>query len=285
MARLVYCNGAFVEEAEAKVSVFDRGFLFADAVYEVTAVIGGKLVDFAAHLARLRRSLTELDLASPADDDRLLTLHREIVHRNALDLGHVYMQVTRGAADRDFVWPARDTPPTLVLFTQTRATLEPREAETGIRVALAPDLRWGRGDIKTVQLLYASMAKSQAKARGFDDVWMERDGFVTEGSSNNSYILSNDGTIVTPSLGRSILPGITRQAVLRAASEAGIAVEERAFTVAEAQGAREAFITSAGAFVTPVVAIDGVPVADGRPGELSRRLRRIYLDEAIRSAI
>ena len=225
MARVVYCNGGFTDEAGASVSVFDRGFLFADAVYEVTAVIGGRLVDFAAHLARLRRSLAELELPSPGDDAHLLELHRELVRRNDLDLGHVYMQVTRGAADRDFLWPPRDTPATLVLFTQTRATLEPKEAENGIRVALAPDLRWGRGDIKTVQLLYASMAKSQAKARGFDDVWMERDGFVTEGSSNNSYILTADGTIVTTSLGRSILGGITRTSVLRAATEAGVPVE------------------------------------------------------------
>ncbi|MBB3949411.1 D-amino-acid transaminase [Aureimonas jatrophae] len=285
MSRTVFVNGEFVPEADARISVFDRGFLFADAVYEVTAVIGGKLVDYAAHQARLRRSLAELDMASPAGDDELLALHRELVRRNGIDLGSVYLQVSRGAADRDFIWPPAETGPGLVLFTQTRASLESPEAERGLRVAVAPDLRWGRRDIKTTQLLYASMAKSQARRDGFDDVWMTENGFVTEGSSNNAYILTQDGTIVTPSLSRSILPGITRSAVLHGAAEAGLAIEERPFTVEEAQGAREAFITSAGAFVTAVVEIDGVRVGDGRPGDLARRLRRVYLDEAMRTAI
>ncbi|WP_062017326.1 D-amino-acid transaminase [Aureimonas sp. AU4] len=285
MSRTVFVNGEFVPEADARISVFDRGFLFADGVYEVTAVIAGKLVDYEAHQARLRRSLAELDLPSPATDDELLALHRELVRRNALDLGSIYLQVTRGAVDRDFVWPAADTRPGLVLFTQPRASLDSPEAERGLRVAVAPDLRWGRRDIKTVQLLYASMAKSQARREGFDDVWMTENGFVTEGSSNNAYILSQEGRIVTPSLSRSILPGITRSAVLRGAAEAGLEIEERPFSVAEAQGAREAFITSAGAFVTPVVEIDGVRVANGRPGDLAQRLRRLYLDEAIRTAI
>lgn len=285
MSRTVWCNGAFVPEEDARISVFDRGFLFADAVYEVTAVIGGKLVDYAAHQARLRRSLAELDLPSPGDDAFLLELHREIVRRNGLGLGHVYLQVTRGAADRDFAWPAAETVPGLVLFTQARASIETRESENGLRVGIAPDLRWGRRDIKTTQLLYASMAKSRARREGLDDVWMVEGGFVTEGSSNNAYILTREGRIVTPSLSRAILPGITRTAVLRGAAEAGVAVEERPFTVEEAQGAREAFVTSAGAFVTGVVEIDGVRVGDGRVGEMSRRLRRAYLDEAVRTAI
>jgi len=284
MSRTVYVNGDFVDEAQARISVFDRGFLFADAVYEVTSVIEGKLLDFPAHLERLRRSLRELQLPTPGTDDEILALHREMVTRNALRFGGVYMMVTRGAADRDFVWPAEGTPPGFVLFTQVRDGVETREASQGIRVACLPDLRWARRDIKTVQLLYPSMAKMEARRMGKDDVWMVEDGFVTEGSSNNAYIVTGEA-IVTRPLSNSILHGITRAALLRGVAEAGIELEERAFTVAEARGAREAFITSAGAYVTPVVEIDGAAIGDGRPGALTRRLREIYLEGAIRNAI
>lgn len=285
MSRIVYVNGAFVSEAEAKVSVFDRGFLFADGVYEVTAVIGGKLLDFAAHLTRLRRSLAELRLASPMEDAAILDLHRELVARNAIDLGHVYMMVTRGEADRDFAFPPEDTAPSFVLFTQSRKSIETPEVERGLKVATVPDLRWARRDIKTIQLLYPSMAKMEARRQGMDDAWMVEDGFVTEGTSNNAYIVTEDDAIVTRSLSNAILHGITRAAVLRTAAEAGLRVEERAFTVDEAKTAREAFITSAGAFVTPVVAIDGTGIGTGRPGELTKRMRAHYLEEAIRTAI
>ena len=285
MSRIVYVNGAYVPEAEATISVFDRGLLFADGVYEVTAVIGGKLLDFAAHMARLRRSLLELALPSPMDDDAILAIHRELVARNSLDLGHVYLMVTRGAADRDFAFPPEGTKPSFILFTQARAAIETPEATRGLKVATVPDLRWARRDIKTVQLLYPSMAKMEARSRGADDAWMVEDGFVTEGTSNNAYIVTQEGTIVTRSLSNAILHGITRAAVLRTAAEHGVRVEERAFTVDEARGAREAFITSAGAFVTPVVAIDDVPVGTGTPGELTKRMRANYLEEALRTAI
>ncbi|WP_019995705.1 D-amino-acid transaminase [Aureimonas ureilytica] len=285
MSRIVYVNGAYVPEAEAKLSVFDRGLLFADAVYEVTAVIEGKLLDFPGHMARLRRSLAELKLASPASDEEILAIHRELLRRNALTFGHVYLMVTRGAADRDFVWPKGDTPPSFVLFTQGRDAVETREAQEGLRVVSVPDLRWGRRDIKTVQLLYPSLAKMEAKRQGKDDAWMVEEGFVTEGTSNNAYIVTDEGRIVTRALSHAILHGITRAAILRGAAEADLAVEERPFTIAEAQGAREAFITSAGAFVTPVVEIDGVPVGDGRPGPIARRLRGLYLEEALRTGL
>ena len=285
MSRIVYVNGAYVPEAEATISVFDRGLLFADGVYEVTAVIGGKLLDFAAHMARLRRSLRELALPSPMDDDAILAIHRQLVASNALDLGHVYLMVTRGAADRDFAFPPEGTKPSFILFTQARAAIETPEATRGLKVATVPDLRWARRDIKTVQLLYPSMAKMEARSRGADDAWMVEDGFVTEGTSNNAYIVTQEGTIVTRSLSNAILHGITRAAVLRTAAEHGVRVEERAFTVDEARGAREAFITSAGAFVTPVVAIDDVPVGTGTPGELTKRMRANYLEEALRTAI
>jgi D-alanine transaminase len=282
--RIVYVNGEYVPEAEAKISVFDRGFLFADGVYEVTSVLGGKLIDFPGHAARLRRSLSELDMPAPVDDDALLTIHRELVARNGVEDGLVYLQVTRGAADRDFAYPAAPQP-SLVLFTQAKPGLADNPAaETGIEVVSLPDRRWGRRDIKTVQLLYPSMAKMEAKARGADDAWMVEDGAVTEGTSNNAYIVTGD-TIVTRHLGEEILHGITRAAVLRLAQEAQMKVEERSFTIEEAQAADEAFVTSASAFVMPVVGIDGAPVGAGAPGPITRRLREIYLDESRRAAL
>lgn len=283
-ARIVYVDGAYLPEGEAKVSVFDRGFLFADGVYEVTSVLGGRLVDFPGHLARLHRSLGELEMPAPVADGELLAIHRELVARNGVEEGMVYLQVTRGSADRDFAFP--DTPsPTLVLFTQAKALVDNPAAERGLSVVSVPDRRWGRRDIKTVQLLYPSMAKMVAKAQGADDAWMVEDGLVTEGTSNNAYIVTHDGTIVTRHLGEEILHGITRAAVLRMARESQMRVEERPFTVEEAQGAAEAFVTSASAFVMPVVRIDGAALGDGTPGPVSRRLREIYLEESQATAI
>lgn len=286
MSRIVYVNGDYLPEAEAKVSVFDRGFLMADGVYEVTTVVGGKLIDFAGHAARLERSLGELDMARPLGTEALLEVHRQLVTRNGLDEGLIYLQVTRGVADRDFAYPAKDTVPTLVLFTQRLAVLERESVKRGIKVASVPDLRWARRDIKTVQLLYPSMAKMAAKAKGADDAWMvEENGEVTEGSSNNAYIVTGAGTIVTRPLSHSILHGITRSAVLRLAAETGLGVEERPFALHEAKAAREAFITSASAFVTPVVEIDGTAIGDGLPGETTKRLRAIYIKESLARAI
>ncbi|MEX5727839.1 D-alanine transaminase [Rhodovulum iodosum] len=286
MSRTVYVNGAFVPEDEAKVSIFDRGFLFADGVYEVTSVLDGKLVDFAGHMKRLERSLTELDMPSPASTEELLQIHRELVTRNGLGEGLIYLQITRGApADRDFVFPdPEETAPTLVLFTQTKGIVDSPGAATGITVITIDDLRWGRRDIKTVQLLYPSMGKMMAKAAGAGDAWMVEDGEVTEGTSNNAYIVTG-GKIVTRHLGNEILHGITRAAVLRFAREAQMEVDERPFTVEEAKAADEAFVTSASAFVTPVVAIDGVSLGDGTPGPVARRLREIYVDEMKKAAV
>ncbi len=279
MSRTVYVNGAYLPEEEARISVFDRGFLFADGVYEVTSVLGGKLIDFAGHLGRLHRSLGELELTLPVSDAELEAIHRELVARNAVDEGMVYLQVTRGAADRDFAYPEAATP-SLVLFTQVKTLIGSASARNGIRVITVPDIRWGRRDIKTVQLLAPSMCKMMAKKAGKDDAWMVEDGFVTEGTSNNAYIVTGDGVIVTRQLGTEILHGITRAAVLRLAREAQMKVEERPFTVDEAKAAAEAFFTSASAFVTPVVEIDGVPVGGGAPGPVATRLREIYISES-----
>ena len=286
MGRIVYVNGAYLDESEATVSIFDRGFLMSDAVYEVTSVLGGKLIDFPGHIARLHRSLSELGIGFPASDDELLEIHRELVARNDITDGGVYLQVTRGnPGDRDFAFPPADTPVTLVMFTQSRPGVAASpDLGKGIAVISVPDLRWHRRDIKTTQLLYASMAKMAAKAAGAQDAWLVEDGMVTEGTSNNAYIVK-DGTIITRELSNDILHGITRAAVLRLAREAQMKVVERQFTVAEAQEADEAFITSASSFCMPVVQIDGVKVAGGTPGPMAERLREIYLEEARRTAI
>ncbi|ETX14148.1 D-amino acid aminotransferase [Roseivivax halodurans JCM 10272] len=285
--RTVYVNGEYLPETEAKVSIFDRAFLMADGVYEVTSVLGGKLIDFDGHAKRLDRSLSELDMPSPMGRDELLEIHRELVRLNEIEDGLIYLQVTRGApGDRDFVFPDPETTePTVVLFTQSKPGLaESPAAKEGIRIISIEDQRWGRRDIKTVQLLYPSMGKMMAKKAGADDAWMVEDGAVTEGTSNNAYIVKGD-TIVTRQLSTDILHGITRAAVLRFAREAQMKVEERPFTIEEAQGADEAFITSASAFVTPVVEIDGVALGGGTPGPLAARLREIYLDESRKAAI
>lgn len=279
MSRIVYVNGAYVPEEEARISVFDRGFLFADGVYEVTSVLDGRLIDFAGHVARLRRSLGEIEIPFVVEAEALEAIHRELLARNGLSEGMVYLQVTRGAADRDFAYPETATP-SLVLFTQAKALIDAPSARSGIKVVTVPDIRWARRDIKTVQLLAPSMCKMIAKKAGKDDAWMVEDGFVTEGTSNNAYIVTAEGVIVTRQLSAAILHGVTRAAVLRLAREARMKVEERPFTVAEAKAATEAFFTSASAFVTPVVEIDGVPVGTGAPGPVATRLREIYIAES-----
>ncbi|MCB2137476.1 MAG: D-amino-acid transaminase [Rhodobacteraceae bacterium] len=287
MNRIVYVNGEYLPEAEAKVSVFDRGFLMADAVYEVTSVLDGKLIDFAGHSARLDRSLRELEMSWPCTEAELLAIHRELVARNDIVEGMIYLQVTRGnPGDRDFVFPdPAATRPTLVLFTQSKPGLaENPAAKAGWKVISVPDIRWHRRDIKTVQLLYPSMAKMMARKAGADDAWLVEDGFVTEGTSNNAYIVKG-GRIITRALSNDILHGITRAAVLRFAREAQMTVEERSFSIEEAMTAEEAFITSASSFVMPVVAIDGASLGGGRPGPVATRLREIYLEESRKTAI
>lgn len=284
MTRIVYLNGAWLAEADAKVSVFDRGFLFADAIYEVTAVIGGKLIDYPGHAARLQRSLSELDIPCPLSEPALLDVHRDIARRNGLDEGLIYLQLSRGAADRDFAYPAKPEP-TLVLFTQAKPVLNNPRNETGISIATVPDWRWERRDIKTVQLLYPSMAKMEAMRRGADDAWLVEDGLVTEGSAATAHIVKADGTLVTRGLSNALLHGITRASIIDLARGAGMNVEERSFSVEEAQTAAEAFITSATNFATAVVKIDDVIIGTGMPGPVSRKLRGLYTQSRLASAI
>lgn len=286
MTRTVYVNGAYVPENEAQISIFDRGFLMADGVYEVTSVLQGKLIDFEGHAVRLERSLSELDMGMPCTMDELLDIHRELVRANEIDEGLVYLQITRGSdGDRDFAFPDPETTkPTLVLFTQSKPGMANSAAsQKGAKIISIEDIRWGRRDIKTVQLLYPSMGKMMAKKVGCDDAWMIEDGFVTEGTSNNAYIVKGN-KIITRGLSNDILHGITRAAVLRMAKEAQMEVEERSFTIEEAKEADEAFSTSASAFVMPVVEIDGVAMGDGTPGPVAKRLREIYLDESLKKA-
>lgn len=280
MSRTVYVNGQFVPEEEAVVSVFDRAFLFADGVYEVSSVLGGCLVDNEAHLNRLGRSLDELKMPHPCDNETIEALQKELIARNDLTEGVVYMQVTRGSADRDFGFPV-DAKPTLVMFTQKKNVLKSPAAESGIRVVTTPDIRWRRRDIKTVGLLGPSLAKQASLEQGADDAWMVEDGYVTEGSSNNAYIVTQDGVIVTRQLSNDILHGITRAAVLELCEKRGLTVEQRPFTPEEAYRAREAFSTSASSFVMPVVEIDGKVIGNGKPGHIATELRQIYIEHAL----
>jgi D-alanine transaminase len=279
MSRIVYVNGSYVPEAEAKVSVFDRAFLFGDGVYEVTAVVEGQLLDFAAHLARLDRSLEEIALRPPLGQAELRALHEKLIARNKLDEGIVYLEITRGVADRDFAYPD-DAKPTVVAFTQSRPLIENPYATTGVKIITIPDIRWKRRDIKSTAMLGQAMGKQAAKLRGAYEAWMVEDGHVTEGTSSSAFIVDKDGIVRTQPLGHHILPGVTRRSVLRLAEIEGIRVEERPFTVAEALSAREAFMSAASAFVLPIVEVDGVRIGDGRPGPIAKLFRELYIEEA-----
>lgn len=279
MSRIVFVNGSFVPFGEATIPVMDRGFLFADGIYEVSAVLGGALVDHEAHLARLDRSLGEIRIPNPYTVAEWTELCRELVRRNGLAEGLVYMQVTRGVAERDFAFPKEATP-TVVMFTQPKTIARSPQAETGVAVITVPDLRWKRRDIKSVALLAQVLAKQAAAEAGVAEAWMVEDGFVTEGSSSTAFITTRDRRIVTRPLSNAVLPGITRQSVMGLAVEQGLTLDERLFSVDEAHAAAEAFLTSASMLVMPVVAIDGQPVGSGKPGPLSRRLRELYLQRA-----
>ena len=282
--RTAYVNGEFVPLEDARISVLDRGFLFADGIYEVTAVLGGKLIDNGPHLERLQRSLAEIGLESPVTMDELTELQLQLVRRNGLSEGGVYLQITRGAAERDFGFP-EGAKPSLVMFTMAKTLLANPMAEKGASVVTVPDLRWKRRDIKSVALLAQVLAKQEAARQGANEAWMVEDGFVTEGSSSTSFIVTMDGKIVTRPLSNAVLPGITRQAVMALAEKRGLTLEERAFTVEEAYEAAEAFLTSASTFVMPIVKIDNRTLSNGAPGPVARELRALYIEAALASAV
>lgn len=278
MSRIVFINGEFLPEQDGKISIFDRGFLFADGVYEVTAVVDGRLVDYQPHMDRLERSLGELRMAWPCTKAELRRMHEEIIRRNALDEGMVYMQVTRGTADREFKFP-KDVAPNLIAFTQSRKLIDNPDATTGVTVITVPDIRWMRRDIKSVMLLAPVLGKQAAYEAGAFEAWMIEDGAVTEGTSSNAYIVK-DGQVITRPLSNRILAGITRQSLFRLAKDSNVRIEERTFTATEAYEADEAFLTSASNFVLPIVEIDGRRIGGGQPGPVARRLRELFLDAA-----
>jgi D-alanine transaminase len=279
MTRMVFVNGEVLPADQAVIPIMDRGFLLADGVYEVSAVLNGRLVDNEAHLARLARSLAEIRIPNPYSTDAWTRLQTNLVSRNGLAEGLVYLQVTRGVAERDFAFP-KDAKPTVVMFTQAKAITRSALAESGAGVVTVPDLRWKRRDIKSVALLAQVLAKQAAVEAGVAEAWMVEDGVVTEGSSSTAFIIRPDQRIVTRPLSNALLPGVTRASVMRLAREHDLVLEERAFTIEEAHRAAEAFFTSASSFVMPVVAIDGRPIGDGRPGPLTRRLRALYFERA-----
>lgn len=274
---IAWLDGDFLPLAEARIPVTDRGFLFADAVYEVTAVIDGHLVDADAHMARLFNSLSGIGIAAPWSASELLALQWRLAVRNGLREGLVYLQVTRGSEPgRGFV-PNAATRPTLVAFVEHRALRAAARSKTGLSVVTCPDLRWARREIKSTALLAQVLAKQLAAAQGADEAWMIEDGYVTEGASSTAYIVTRSGEVITTPLDSNILPGITRAALIERGAALGLAWVEKRFTLAEALTAREAFGSGAGMLVRPVTSIDGTPIGDGRPGPVVRALLEAYL--------
>lgn len=282
MSRVAWVNGRFRPRQQAAISIDDRAVLFADSVYEVCEVFGGAMVDLTAHLDRLDRSLRELAMAAPMGRRALTVVMRETARRNRVRDGMVYVQVSRGAAPRDFLFPDPPAKPTLIVTARSidRAAAGARAIQ-GMAVITAPDIRWGRVDIKTTGLLPNVLAKEAARARGAREAWLtDRDGFITEGGSSNAWIITRAGALVTRPADGAILRGVTRGTLLRLAQEMGLTVEERPFTRTEALAAREAFVTAATTLVAPVIRIDDEPVGDGRPGALTLELRRRLHDVA-----
>jgi D-alanine transaminase len=285
MARAIYVNGRYLPYQEARIHAEDRGFLFGDAVYEVCPVLDGRLVDEAPHLDRLERSLRELRIAAPMARSALSHVMRETVRRNRVSDGWVYLEVSRGAAPRDFLFPSEEVDRTVVCLARSSPRAKGEAlAAIGIAVVTTPDQRWARPDIKTVQLLAPALAKELAKAAGAKEAWLvDRDGNITEGASSNAWIVTSIGEIVTRAADQRILRGVTRVVTLGVIGGRELKVVERPFSVAEAKSAREAFVTSATNFVMPVVAIDGQKIGDGKPGRVTLELRRLVVGEAAKA--
>jgi D-alanine transaminase len=277
MSRVAYVNGRYVPHRDAAVHVEDRGYQFADGVYEVVCVQHGEIIDEDPHLDRLERSLGELRIAMPMGRRAMKHVARELLRRNRVTDGIVYTQITRGVARRDHPFPAAGTPPSIVMTSRRIKPQDPKLLEQGIAVVSMPDIRWQRCDIKSVSLLPNVLGKQQAREAGAYEAWfVDRDGSVTEGASTNAWIVTHDGELVTRQLGNAILGGITRRSLIRLADEAQIRVVERAFSIDEARRAREAFLTSTTSFVTPIVKLDGKPIGSGKPGPIAARLRELY---------
>ena len=276
MSRTVFVNGEYLPEEQAKVSIFDRGFVFGDGIYEVVPVIGGKMVDKAPFLERLKRSLGELRIDMPMSEDEFVAMHEKLIELNGIDEGGVYSQITRGVADRDFAFPAPGTKPSVAAFTMKKPLLDNANARTGVKVVTVDDIRWKRRDIKSIALLGQVMAKQAAVEKGAFEGWMVEDGYVTEGTSSTAYIVK-DGTIITRPLSNEILPGIRRKVIKQLCADKGVKLQERLFTVEEALAADEAFLSSATTLVMPIVEIDGHTIGGGQPGPVARQMREYYV--------
>jgi len=279
MARLAYVNGRYVPHGSAAVHIEDRGYQFADGVYEVVTIVGGRMIDEEPHLDRLERSLKEIEIAMPMSRAVLKMVMRELVRRNRIRDGLLYMQITRGVSPRDHKYPDPSLAPGVVMTTRQADYANNPKFEEGVKVITIPDIRWERCDIKTISLLPNCIGKTMAARAGAYEAWqVDKDGMVTEGTSSNAWIVTKDGVLVTRPATHAILNGITRLSILRLAAEEGIPFEERPFSVDEAKSAREAFTSSATSFATPVVTIDDTVIANGNPGSLSQRIFSTYME-------
>lgn len=281
--RIVYVNGDYLGEKEAKISIFDRGFLFGDGIYEVTAILDFKLIDFCKHTSRLKSSLKKIEIKAQLNEKVILDIHKQLINFNNLSEGIIYFQVTRGSADRDFSFP-KNTTPNVIAFTQKKVIIDNPLAKTGVKVITQPDNRWKRRDIKSILLLAQSMAKEEAVRKNAFESWMIEDGLVTEGTSSSSFIITKNSEIVTRPANQSILAGITRSSIIKLANKEGLEVVERAFSIEEAKNCDEAFLTSTSAFVLPIISIDGAKIKNGVPGPKTLKLRKIYIEEAKKQA-
>ena len=278
MSRVAFVNGQYVPHAKAQVSIDDRGHVFSDGVYEVILVADGRMIDEEGHMVRLERSLRELEMKQPMSSRALIHVMNQTIKRNRVKDGMVYLQINRGVAPRNHVFDNDALEPSVVCTAKAVNLPADAESVAGVKVITQPDIRWGRVDIKTVSLLPNALAKTAAAKEGAYEAWLvDDDGFVTECSASNAWIVDRDGRVVTRPLGNDILPGITRESVIKLAKECGIDVIERPFTVAEAKSAREAFLTSTTSFVKPVTQIDDVTVGNGHPGTVTRTLLGAYL--------
>ena len=279
MNKQVYVNGKYFDKNDAVVSVFDRGFLFADSVYEVTAVINGFLVDWKAHFSRLKNSLKEINLNFNIQEKDIFSIQKNLIEKNKIKEGLVYIQVTRGIGERDFNFSETQFKPTIVIFTQEKKILNTDRAKEGIKIVTLEEKRWKRRDIKTTQLLASSMAKSEASKIGKDDCWFIENGFITEGSSSNAFIINDNNEVITRELSHNLLGGITRSSLLHFCKKNNMKFRESKFTELEAKNANEAFITSATNFVVPVIEIDGNKVGKGVVGSHVKKFQKLYLNE------
>ncbi len=286
MNRIVFINSNYVEEKDAKISIFDRGLLFSDAVYEVTAIIDNKLIDFPAHVERLNSSLNKLKINYKFNEKTLLEIHKTLLSKNPFKYneGLIYLQVSRGSTERDFLITKNELSPNIFAFTQEK-NLTDLDTK-GLKIITKEDLRWQRRDIKTTQLIYASLSKTEADEIGADDAWfIDENGYVNEGTSNNAYIIDKNNTIITRDLSNKLLPGITRQTILEVAKKLKLTIEERAFTIAEVQSANEAFISSAATLILPVIEINNHIIGSGNIGPITKILRETYIKISMYNSI